>query len=127
MTYRSTPAFAIGGVKAEFRCLICNAETATHHFLEPRGICEQHCDDHEYDNELGWLSCVHCGAEAPDDYYHYDDDIGLGGFSSGYVAGEPIGVPASAMNGNASARSASPKARAAWDTWVAFCERNGMP
>jgi hypothetical protein len=36
----------------------------------------------------------------------------------------PLGIPISALNGNASARHDDP---AAWERWVAFCERNGHP
>jgi hypothetical protein len=37
---------------------------------------------------------------------------------------EPLGIEASTMNGNAAQRHANP---AAWENWVNFCERNGMP
>lgn len=36
----------------------------------------------------------------------------------------PIGVPASALNGNASARLNDPEA---WARWISFCEANGHP
>lgn len=123
MSYRSTPAFAIGGVTPEFRCLICGVDVDTHHMREPRGICEAHCEDHEYeyDRYAGESFCLHCSAAAPDDYYYSDDDVGFS-FSSGYTPAEPIGTPVSAMNGNAAERHNNP---AAWDNWVAFCRRCG--
>ena len=49
------------------------------------------------------------------------------GWREGYqdaVQIEPIGIPASSMNGNAAERHNDP---AAWDRWVSFCESWGHP
>lgn len=128
MSYRSSPSFAIGGVHPEFRCLICGGDVGTHHHLEVRGICEQHCEDHDYLSEErgAWPTCAHCNAYAPDDFYDvdFDGDFGIGSYEP---PSGPLGTPASSMNGNAAVANTSPEARAAWDNWVAFCERCGHP
>lgn len=122
-TRRSTPAFAIGAVEPLFACKICGAETPLRQLCDVRSVCPEHCDDHdyEYDRFDRRHYCAHCGAEPPDDWYYCDDDVGFGG---GYSSDQPIGIRASAMNGNAAARHEDP---AAWANWVAFCERNGHP
>lgn len=116
-TYRSTPAFAVGGVVPEFRCVCCGAETATMPLREVRSLCCGCAGEHpEY--EYGY--CVECGEER--EYAGSDDDYCFGGF--GPSAPEPIGIPASAMNGNAADRHNDP---AGWSNWVRFCEANGHP
>lgn len=120
-TLRSTPAFAIGGVKAEFACVCCGSDTATHHILDVRGVCPSHCFDHdfEYDRYARACLCIHCSEEQ--EYEPSDDDVGFGSY---YEPREPVGIPASSMNGNASERHKDP---AAWDRWVGFCNSWGAP
>ena len=122
MSYRSSPAFAIGGVKAEFKCSVCGKDAVSIDQHAVRGICEKHCSDHdyEYDGFAGDHFCVHCGAVR--EYEPSDDDVGFGSFGS--YGDAPLGVPASAMNGNASEANTNP---AAWERWVAFCDANGHP
>lgn len=119
-SHRSTPAFAVGGVKPEFTCRICGIETASYPVGDVRGICEAHCADHdfEYDRERRGHYCLDCDMEK--EYEPSEDDVGLGGF----LPSEPIGIPASAMDGNAMNRHKNPEA---WDNWVRFCEANGHP
>jgi hypothetical protein len=66
------------------------------------------------------------GPDLPEgDQWFYDSEIG-----SHYRVDCPgcrpqrtqIGIPASAMNGNAAERHANPQE---WDNWVRFCEANG--
>lgn len=123
MTRRSSPSFAIGVVQPIFACLICGCEVTGYNHLEVRGVCEKHCGDHdfEYDACRGGHFCIHCDAER--EYEPFDDDVGFASFSGSYSSG-PIGVPASAMNGNAAERHKNPEA---WDQWVAFCNANGSP
>jgi hypothetical protein len=114
MTYRSTASFAVGGVEPRFTCIICGAERATRQYLEVRSMCCLHDGEHEY--EYG--HCIECGVEQ--DYEPGDDDVSLFGIGSD----GPIGITASAMNGNASERHQDP---AGWANWVRFCEANGHP
>jgi hypothetical protein len=125
-TRRSTPAFAIGMIPMAFTCKICGDGVAVTASEAVRGVCEAHCFDHEYEYDGFDRShyCRHCAAVPPDDWYACDDDVGVGVFSGSYSLGEPIGMPLSAMNGNAMERHADP---ARWANWVAFCERNGHP
>lgn len=117
-THRSTPAFAVGFVAPLFACMVCGEDTATYPAQGIRGICEKHCFDHdfEYDRYLGGHHCVHCDAER--EYEPCDDDLGFGG---GFSFDAPIGIPASAMDGNAM------KGGDKWDRWVAFCNSCGHP
>lgn len=123
MSRRPTPAFAIGSVAMEFTCAICGASADFVPFNAVRGICQDHCLDHEYEYDSFDRShyCEHCGATPPDDWYASDDDVGFGSLS---VPGEPVGIPLSALDGNAANRHNNP---AAWDNWVAFCNANGHP
>lgn len=112
--------------KLLYMCRVCGVECDSHPVDEngigQQAVCPEHCEDHDYQHD-GWRNhyCIHCGAEPPDDWYYSDDDVPLFG---GYVAPEPVGIPASAMNGNAAERHKNPEA---WDRWVAFCKSWGMP
>lgn len=119
--------------KLLFTCRVCGVETGTHPLVENeagetigvQGVCPEHCEDHEYEYDSFDRNhyCKHCGDIPPDDYFYSDDDVGFGGgYTRGYVPGEPIGTPASAMDGNASNRHNNP---AGWDNWVAYCRRCG--
>jgi hypothetical protein len=73
-TQRSSPAFAIGGVPHAFACITCGASVATTHFLRERGICHEHCFEHEFEydrDERQWL-CIVCSEFAPADWYDVD-------------------------------------------------------
>lgn len=117
--------------KLLFTCRVCGCETDTHPVEENaigelvgvQGICPEHCEDHdyEYDDLARGHYCQHCNQEAPYDWYYSDDDVG---FSSIAAPLEHVGIPASSMNGNAADRHKDP---AAWDNWVAFCNRCGHP
>lgn len=114
-----------------FTCRVCGVEVGTHPFtinergeeVGSQGICEKHCEDHEFEYVRGERrhECKHCGAEPPDDWYYCDDDIGVG---LSFSDDGPIGWPASSMNGNAAERHKDP---AAWERWVAFCNACGLP
>lgn len=95
-SYRSTPAFAIGGVEMEFRCLICGQDVGGVPHAGVRGICEQHCYDHdfEYDRYRHGHFCLHCDAER--EYEPSEDDIPI---YFGRAPGEPIGTPLSELAG----------------------------
>lgn len=113
-----------------FTCRICGCEVGSHPVVTNeqgeevavQGVCEEHCEDHEYEHD-GWRNhyCKHCGAEPPDDWYYSEDDVGFG---VGYSPREPIGIPANTMNGNAAERHKDP---AAWERWLAFCNSWGHP
>lgn len=120
-SHRSTPAFAIGGIAMRFVCKVCGDDVAHTNHGAVHGICEQHCTDHEYEYDRFDRShyCTHCGAVPPDDWYHCDDDVGFGSYSS---PGEVVGIPLSAMDGNAANRHNNPDG---WANWVAFCNANG--
>ena len=73
-THRSTPAFAVGGVVPEYRCIVGGGEVATHHVLAPRGLCYEHCYDHDwqYDRWERTDVCNECGESKRPDDYDYD-------------------------------------------------------
>lgn len=116
--------------KLLFFCRVCGIECDSHPVTENeigetigvQAVCPDHCEDHDYERDSGELYCKHCGANPPDDWYNYDDDVLLfGGLTE---ASQPVGVPLSSLNGNASDRHKDP---AAWDRWIAFSEANGHP
>jgi hypothetical protein len=102
-------------------CSKCSADDVLCYMTAETAICPACCDDHDYVSEAGEVYCEHCGSEPPADYYACDDDVG---FSNYRLPSEPVGIPASAMNGNASARGQYPDA---WARWVAFSEACGAP
>lgn len=61
-TYRSSPAFAVGGVRPTFECIGCGADLVGYHFLQVRGVCPSCCYDHdyEYSPEQRMHTCKHC-------------------------------------------------------------------
>jgi hypothetical protein len=92
-------------------------------------ICPACCEDHEYEYDRGDRAhyCEHCGQEPPADWYDglYDDGgLRLIPLGPDTQPTEPLGVPASSLNGNAAESHTDP---AGWANWVAFCERNGLP
>lgn len=108
-----------------FLCHKCGADCATEPDDAP-AVCPKCCEDHDYKYEAEFRAhcCQHCGEEAPDDWYWSDDDVALSGMGPTVSPDGPIGTPANSMNGNAMARDKDP---AAWDRWVDFCNRCGMP
>jgi len=117
MSYRTTPAFAVGGIAMHPRCYICGVDLPGMPFGEVVSVCCKHGEDHDYEDGEGY--CVICGEER--DYGYDDDYIGFGSLPL-----EPgsLGVPASSMNGNAMAAKHDP---ARWANWVAFCNSWGHP
>lgn len=114
MPRRSSASFAIGGVEPKFACITCGCEVGGMFPLEVRGHCCKCAGEHpEY--EYGY--CIEC--DEPQEYSPCDDDVGFGG---GYSSTGPVGIPASAMDGNAANRRNNP---GGWANWVAFCEANG--
>lgn len=95
MSHASTPAFAIGGVEPASSCIACGAETLGHRFLEVRGICREHCYDHdfEYDPYERGKFCIHCGEQQ--EYEPSEDDVSIG-FSD---PDRPLGTPLSQLSG----------------------------
>jgi hypothetical protein len=118
--------------KLLFTCRVCGVEVSTHGFtvneigeeVGVQGVCEEHCEDHEYEYEPYERGsfCVHCGIRQ--EYEPSDDDVGFGTY---YEPRDPIGIPASEMDGNASVANKSPEHRRRWDNWVSFCESWGAP
>lgn len=108
---------------SEVVCHKCKADDVIVYMTAETAICPKCCDDHEYqyEGQGDGHMCAHCGDGPPDDWYACDDDVG---FLGGYSTSEVVGTPLSAMNGNAMQRHENPQA---WDSWVAFCERNGLP
>lgn len=114
--------------KLLFTCRVCGCDVDTHPNVENelgeevgvQGVCPEHCEDHEYEYDSGEHYCKHCNASPPDDWYYCDDDVPL--FGIRYEPSEPVGIPASAMDGNAANRHSNPEG---WDRWVAFCWANG--
>lgn len=103
-------------------CSKCGADEVLCYMEAATAVCPNCCEDHEYEYEPGERThwCRHCGQEPPADWYYCEDDVPL--FGVRYDPAEPIGIPASAMNGNAAERHKDP---AAWDRWVAFCDSWG--
>lgn len=70
-SYRSTPAFAIGGIEPKPECYLCG-DTA--YLIEPlavRGICSDCCSS-LYSHEYEWDTCIICGREVPEPEPDYD-------------------------------------------------------
>lgn len=107
-------------------CSKCGSDDVIVYMEAATAVCPKCCDDHEYEYEPGECEhwCRHCGDPAPADWYYCDDDVPCFGTYEPRDPSEPIGTPASSMNGNAAQRHEDP---AGWANWVAFCERNGHP
>lgn len=118
---RSTPSLAVGGVEPQFACVICGKETCVLGLHDVRGFCCEHCPDHdfEYDRYRTGHFCNVCDAER--EYEPSEDDVGFGSLGP---LDDPIGVPASTLNGNAMAAKNDP---GAWDRWVRISESWGHP
>jgi hypothetical protein len=104
-------------------CSKCEADDVICYTTEETAVCPNCCEDHEYEYERydrGHF-CQHCGAEAPPDWYSSDDDVGFWSPPSG----EPLGIPANEMDGNASVANTSRENRRKWDNWVSFCNSWG--
>lgn len=73
-TPRSSPAFAIGGVAHAFSCIVCGGDVPITMALFERGICFEHCMEHEfqYEREERAAFCIVCSAPAPPDWYYVD-------------------------------------------------------
>lgn len=62
------PFFA--NVHVDFSCKVCGAPCPVAPMPPDRAVCEEHCEDHEYEYERGerrW-SCKHCFKERPEDW-----------------------------------------------------------
>lgn len=106
-------------------CSKCGADEVICYATAETALCPNCCEDHEYEYERFERGhyCQHCGAEAPPDWYYSDDDVGFWSPPSS----EPLGIPASEMNGNASVANLSAGNRRKWDKWVAFCNSWNHP
>lgn len=107
-------------------CSKCGADEVLQYTTAETAVCPNCCEDHEYEYERGDRThyCQHCGQEPSPDWYYCEDDVPLFGVRD---PAEPIGIPASAMDGNAAVRSTTVEAREKWGRWVAFCESWGHP
>lgn len=105
-------------------CSKCGADEVIVYAAAETAICPNCCEDHEYEYESYDRAhyCQHCGQEPPPDYYYSDDDVPLFGVRGSV---EPVGIPASEMDGNASVANKSRENRRKWDNWVAFCNSWG--
>lgn len=105
-------------------CSKCGADEVICYLTAETAICPRCCEDHEYEYERSERGsfCRHCGEEQ--EYEPSDDDVGFGSY---YEPREPVGIPASEMDGNASVANKSPENRRKWDNWVAFCNSWGHP
>lgn len=118
--------------KLLFTCRVCGCDVGSHPIVEGpdgeevgvQGVCPEHCEDHEYEYDPYERRklCTHCGEEQ--EYEPSDDDVSFGSY---YEPREPIGTPASEMDGNAAVANASRENRRKWDNWVAFCNSWGHP
>jgi hypothetical protein len=61
--------------KQKFRCHACGQQCPIapigSGFWRSTAICSECCPDHDYEyfRDLGMWACVHCNADAPDDFY----------------------------------------------------------
>ena len=57
-----------------FKCRVCGCDTEVAPDWPARAVCPEHCEDHQYQYDLGERqhSCVHCNAFPPDDWYDRD-------------------------------------------------------
>lgn len=68
-------------VTFDFSCHVCGKECNSAPPPPERTVCEEHCEDHEYERCLdrGWHHCIHCDKPVDPDWYYCDDDItGIG-------------------------------------------------
>lgn len=105
-------------------CSKCGADEVICYEAEDTAVCPKCCEDHEYEYERYERGnfCIHCGEEQ--EYEPCEDDVGFGSY---YEPREPVGIPASEMDGNASVANKSPEHRRKWDNWGAFCNSWGHP
>lgn len=54
----------------DFRCHVCGKECDIAPQPPERAICEECCEDHEYEYDRGerWKFCAHCGKPIPEDW-----------------------------------------------------------
>jgi hypothetical protein len=57
--------------KIDFSCRVCGVECDGAPDPPARAVCPNCCEDHDYryERELRGHYCIHCGQEAPDDYF----------------------------------------------------------
>lgn len=58
----------------DFSCRVCGVRCDSAPDPPARAVCPEHCEDHDYryERELSGTYCLHCGQQAPEDYW-YDD------------------------------------------------------
>lgn len=61
----------------DFNCHKCGKQCDVAPMPPLRAICEDCCEDHEYDYDATerWHLCRHCNRRIDPDWYHCDDDI----------------------------------------------------
>jgi hypothetical protein len=54
----------------DFTCSVCGAICNIAPDPPGRAVCQDHCEDHEYeyDRSVGWHVCKHCDKAAPYDW-----------------------------------------------------------
>jgi hypothetical protein len=60
--------------KIDFSCRVCGVECDSAPDPPARAVCPNCCEDHDYryERELRGHYCIHCGQEAPHDYFLED-------------------------------------------------------
>ena len=63
--------------EVDFSCRVCGKQCDTAPMLPARAVCEEHCEDHEYeyDRDERWHLCKHCNKRVDEDWYYCDDDV----------------------------------------------------
>lgn len=64
-------------VEIDFRCHKCRKQCDVAPMPPLRAICEDCCEDHEYEYDAveRWHFCCHCNRRVEPDWYHCSDDI----------------------------------------------------
>ena len=59
-----------------FKCAKCGADTDVAAPDPAETVCMRCCGDHDYEYDSGaeWALCLHCGADAPHDFYDDQPD-----------------------------------------------------
>lgn len=58
--------------KIDFTCRVCGVECSTAPDPPERAVCEEHCEDHDYEYDE-WRRdrfCKHCDKQISEDYYY---------------------------------------------------------
>ncbi len=80
----------------DFSCRVCGVQCNVAPPLPDRAVCEEHCEDHEYEYDpmRRGKFCNHCDKEREPEYF--EDDVVV---SFARESGEQLGTPLSELSG----------------------------